>query len=168
MFGGKNRLCPALSLYELKQCLSPIEWGLSTQFSASDEFLKKWADAQKFSYGKGAGWIVSLTSPLFGKWCSPSLRSSGISRSKSPRRLARQRVNGTSLLSLLPSVHLALTSRLGHISRACEGATSHRIPPSSTIRISALPISMPEQAMMPIFHSTTILPSRPRSFPTWV
>ncbi|TEB33243.1 glycoside hydrolase family 5 protein [Coprinellus micaceus] len=33
------------------------EWGLSTQFSASDEFLKKWADAQKFSYGKGAGWI---------------------------------------------------------------------------------------------------------------
>ncbi|KAF8810492.1 glycoside hydrolase family 5 protein [Phlegmacium glaucopus] len=33
------------------------EWSLSTQFSASDDFLKKWADAQKFSYGKGAGWI---------------------------------------------------------------------------------------------------------------
>ncbi|KAH9479277.1 Glucan endo-1,6-beta-glucosidase B [Psilocybe cubensis] len=33
------------------------EWALSTQFSASDTFLRKWADAQKFSYGKGAGWI---------------------------------------------------------------------------------------------------------------
>ncbi|KAF9483040.1 glycoside hydrolase family 5 protein [Pholiota conissans] len=33
------------------------EWGLPTQFSASDEFLFKWADAQKFSYSKGAGWI---------------------------------------------------------------------------------------------------------------
>ena len=35
------------------------EWGLSTQFNATDEFLKKWADAQKFSYSKGAGWLVS-------------------------------------------------------------------------------------------------------------
>jgi hypothetical protein len=33
------------------------EWSLSTQFSATDEFIKKWADAQKFAYGKGAGWI---------------------------------------------------------------------------------------------------------------
>jgi len=33
------------------------EWGLSTQFNATDEFLVKWADAQKLSYGKGAGWI---------------------------------------------------------------------------------------------------------------
>ncbi|KDR80884.1 hypothetical protein GALMADRAFT_60653 [Galerina marginata CBS 339.88] len=33
------------------------EWGLPTQFAASDEFLVKWADAQKFSYSKGAGWV---------------------------------------------------------------------------------------------------------------
>jgi hypothetical protein len=36
-----------------------LEWGLSTQFNATNEFLKKWADAQKFSYSKGAGWLVS-------------------------------------------------------------------------------------------------------------
>ena len=36
-----------------------LEWSLATQFSANDEFLKKWADAQKFVYGKGAGWFVS-------------------------------------------------------------------------------------------------------------
>ncbi|KAF8997858.1 glycoside hydrolase superfamily [Cyathus striatus] len=33
------------------------EWGLPTQFQATDEFLLKWADAQKLSYSKGAGWI---------------------------------------------------------------------------------------------------------------
>ncbi|KAF8159297.1 glycoside hydrolase family 5 protein [Crassisporium funariophilum] len=33
------------------------EWGLPTQFTASDAFLIKWADAQKFSYSKGAGWV---------------------------------------------------------------------------------------------------------------
>ncbi|KAL1733638.1 glycoside hydrolase superfamily [Schizophyllum commune] len=33
------------------------EWGLPTQFSASDEFLVKWADAQKLAYTQGAGWI---------------------------------------------------------------------------------------------------------------
>ncbi|TFK39672.1 glycoside hydrolase family 5 protein [Crucibulum laeve] len=33
------------------------EWGLPTQFAATDAFLFKWADAQKFSYSKGAGWI---------------------------------------------------------------------------------------------------------------
>lgn len=36
-----------------------LEWSLATQFSATDEFLFKWADAQKYSYSKGAGWIVS-------------------------------------------------------------------------------------------------------------
>lgn len=39
------------------------EWALPTQFSASDEFLFKWADAQKLEYSKGRGWIVSLLSP---------------------------------------------------------------------------------------------------------
>ncbi|KAI5895668.1 glycoside hydrolase [Schizophyllum commune H4-8] len=33
------------------------EWGLPTQFSATDEFLVKWADAQKLAYTQGAGWI---------------------------------------------------------------------------------------------------------------
>ncbi|KAF8887331.1 glycoside hydrolase family 5 protein [Infundibulicybe gibba] len=33
------------------------EWGLPTQFAASEDFLHKWADAQKFSYSKGAGWL---------------------------------------------------------------------------------------------------------------
>ncbi|KAG6880856.1 hypothetical protein C0993_003976, partial [Termitomyces sp. T159_Od127] len=32
-------------------------WALPTQFSASDEFLYKWADAQKRAYSQGAGWI---------------------------------------------------------------------------------------------------------------
>ena len=38
---------------------SSLEWALSTQFNATDKFLKKWADAQKVSYSKGAGWLVS-------------------------------------------------------------------------------------------------------------
>jgi len=33
------------------------EWGLSTQFNATDEFLYQWADAQKLAYSKGAGWL---------------------------------------------------------------------------------------------------------------
>ncbi|KAG2152572.1 glycoside hydrolase family 5 protein [Suillus bovinus] len=33
------------------------EWGLPTQFNATDEFLYKWADAQKLTYSKSAGWI---------------------------------------------------------------------------------------------------------------
>lgn len=35
------------------------EWGLPTQFNATDEFLVKWADAQKLAYSQGAGWLVS-------------------------------------------------------------------------------------------------------------
>ncbi|KAI0825658.1 glycoside hydrolase family 5 protein [Irpex lacteus] len=33
------------------------EWGLPTQFQATDEFLFKWADAQKLAYSQGRGWI---------------------------------------------------------------------------------------------------------------
>ncbi|KAF8651858.1 hypothetical protein AX16_004632 [Volvariella volvacea WC 439] len=33
------------------------EWSLATQFSASDAFLRRWADAQKLQYSKDAGWI---------------------------------------------------------------------------------------------------------------
>lgn len=38
------------------------EWGLPTQFQATDEFLFKWADAQKLAYSQGRGWIVSADS----------------------------------------------------------------------------------------------------------
>jgi hypothetical protein len=38
------------------------EWGLPTQFDATDKFLYKWADAQKLAYSQGAGWIVSFPS----------------------------------------------------------------------------------------------------------
>ncbi|KAI0258700.1 glycoside hydrolase family 5 protein [Gloeopeniophorella convolvens] len=33
------------------------EWALSTQFNATDDFLRKWADAQKLVYSQGAGWL---------------------------------------------------------------------------------------------------------------
>ncbi|KAF8637489.1 hypothetical protein AX17_002793 [Amanita inopinata Kibby_2008] len=33
------------------------EWALTTQFRATDKFLRDWADAQKLAYEKGAGWI---------------------------------------------------------------------------------------------------------------
>jgi len=34
------------------------EWGLSTQFNATDAFLNQWADAQKWAYSQSAGWMV--------------------------------------------------------------------------------------------------------------
>jgi hypothetical protein len=40
------------------------EWGLPTQFNATDAFLYKWADSQKLAYSQGAGWIVSLRHPI--------------------------------------------------------------------------------------------------------
>ncbi|KAH6915731.1 glycoside hydrolase family 5 protein [Coprinopsis sp. MPI-PUGE-AT-0042] len=33
------------------------EWSLATQFPASDEFLRNWADAQKLAYNKSWGWF---------------------------------------------------------------------------------------------------------------
>ncbi|KAF8238144.1 glycoside hydrolase family 5 protein [Tricholoma matsutake] len=33
------------------------EWGLPTQFNATDAFLNKWADAQKVAYSQSAGWM---------------------------------------------------------------------------------------------------------------
>jgi len=33
------------------------EWGLPTQFQATDQFLFQWADAQKLAYSQGAGWL---------------------------------------------------------------------------------------------------------------
>jgi hypothetical protein len=50
-------LVPSHDTYEM---ISISEWGLPTQFNASDAFLNKWADAQKLAYSQGAGWIVSL------------------------------------------------------------------------------------------------------------
>lgn len=40
------------------------EWSISTNFNATDVFLKDWADAQKLAYSKGAGWIVRIYSPF--------------------------------------------------------------------------------------------------------
>jgi hypothetical protein len=40
------------------------EWGLPTQFNATDDFLHQWADAQKLAYSKGAGWIVRVPTTL--------------------------------------------------------------------------------------------------------
>ena len=45
---------------------SPVwygEWALSTQFNATDEFLFKWADAQKLVYSQDAGWLVCPSAP---------------------------------------------------------------------------------------------------------
>lgn len=33
------------------------EWGLPTQFNATDDFLRDWADAQKLAYSQGGGWL---------------------------------------------------------------------------------------------------------------
>ncbi|KAI9446884.1 family 5 hypothetical beta glucosidase from glycoside dehydrogenase [Russula earlei] len=49
------------------------EWTLSTQFSATDDFLKKWADAQKLKYSESAGWIflnfkLEAGSPFARQW----------------------------------------------------------------------------------------------------
>ena len=35
------------------------EWSLATQWTPTDEFLMKWADAQKRAYSADAGWFVS-------------------------------------------------------------------------------------------------------------
>jgi hypothetical protein len=34
------------------------EWALSTNFNATDEFMCKWADAQKLKYSESSGWLV--------------------------------------------------------------------------------------------------------------
>jgi len=36
------------------------EFSLATQFNATDDFLRKWADAQKLTYSQSAGWLVCL------------------------------------------------------------------------------------------------------------
>ncbi|KAH9968445.1 glycoside hydrolase superfamily [Lactifluus volemus] len=33
------------------------EWSLATRFNATDDFLSKWADAQKLTYNQSAGWL---------------------------------------------------------------------------------------------------------------
>lgn len=61
------------------------EWGLPTQFEATDEFLKKWADAQKIAYGKGAGWFVSRRYRFCLRVVIMRISSTGISRSRYQR-----------------------------------------------------------------------------------
>jgi hypothetical protein len=40
------------------------EWALSTNFNATDDFMCKWADAQKLKYSEGYGWLVCHSSYL--------------------------------------------------------------------------------------------------------
>lgn len=40
------------------------EWAITTGFTADDAFLTQWADAQKYIYSKGQGWIVSTSCAL--------------------------------------------------------------------------------------------------------
>jgi hypothetical protein len=49
------------------------EWALSTQFNATEDFLPKWADAQKLLYSQDAGWLfwnfkLEETNPLVRQW----------------------------------------------------------------------------------------------------
>lgn len=37
------------------------EFSLATQFNATDDFLREWADAQKLVYSQSAGWLVCLS-----------------------------------------------------------------------------------------------------------
>jgi hypothetical protein len=64
------------------------EWAISTDFNATDEFMKQWADAQKLMYSKSAGWIVSL------------LHTTGWRRG--PLMIGRSCSSGTSKLKILP------------------------------------------------------------------
>jgi len=49
------------------------EWSIGTQFNATDEFLNKWADAQKLKYSESKGWLfwslkLEDTNPLARQW----------------------------------------------------------------------------------------------------
>jgi len=49
------------------------EWALSTNFNATDDFMKKWADAQKQAYSPSAGWLfwnfkLEAGNPLEPQW----------------------------------------------------------------------------------------------------
>ncbi|KAF8493036.1 glycoside hydrolase family 5 protein [Russula emetica] len=49
------------------------EFSLATQFNATDDFLRKWADAQKLMYSQNAGWLfwsfkIESTSPFARQW----------------------------------------------------------------------------------------------------
>jgi hypothetical protein len=49
------------------------EFSLATEFNATDEFLCKWADAQKLIYSQNAGWLfwsfkLESTNPLARQW----------------------------------------------------------------------------------------------------
>ena len=81
------------------------EWALPTQFRATDEFLYKWADAQKFAYGKDKGWIVCrVYSFISRKIDTHILSSSGTSRSRYPNAQVTLPDNGTYLPCPAPAV----------------------------------------------------------------
>lgn len=74
------------------------EWALSTQFAASDSFLRKWADAQKFAYSRGGGWMVGVYLLFREPWLMmTNYYSFGILRLKYRVRIIKQRGNGICL-----------------------------------------------------------------------
>lgn len=82
------------------------EWSISTNFNATDAFLKDWADAQKLAYSKGAGWIVRIYSPFLFAVHQHILRlSSGASRLKM-RVFTRDNGIAYLLLVLIVLVHV--------------------------------------------------------------
>lgn len=44
------------------------EWAITTNFAATDEFLKKWADAQKLAYSKLVFAVTSCRLTLMPRW----------------------------------------------------------------------------------------------------
>jgi hypothetical protein len=62
---------------------SPVwygEWAISTNFNATDEFMGKWADAQKLKYSESSGWLVCVPCAL-----PPSIIPLFLSRIKSSK-----------------------------------------------------------------------------------
>ena len=76
------------------------EWSIATNFIATDDFLNKWADAQKLMYSKSAGWIVSLPRRIKPKVTDADCRllSFGTSNSRIPRLQLHGRGNGKGTL----------------------------------------------------------------------
>ena len=87
------------------------EWSISTNFDATDEFMKQWGDAQKLQYSKSTGWIVSLLRPTRNAQVVDyrSSSSSGASKLRIPRLLVTCGSNGMGVCR--PFVELKLILR---------------------------------------------------------
>ncbi|KAF7370971.1 Glycoside hydrolase family 5 protein [Mycena sanguinolenta] len=95
------------------------EWGLPTQFNATDAFLTQWADAQKLMYSQDAGWIF---------W------NFKIEKSKLAGDLARQ-------WSYREGVELGYLTKDPSKYNDPNVCVPYIIPPSSSASVSASPTS---------------------------